>query len=430
MSAAHHYFVAIQPPPLPCIIPTLWASAETNTPTYEDKYKIKIIDNSLTGTRLWIWRVQDEDRTEQSRKQVNLAHKMFLVGQMTLEDYTAEAIKYLHGGGHSGGYGPDYDAALEDVHRFIIEIVNSLDDKTFHPGPYLSAKLEREYRKYKEAQNCRWTKEWHREFTQSLRDAPESSWRGEKNLESLKRGDTKARLEQAYAKYVDPQARREYGNTEENGKAFLKSRLITLVFAFAWSKIEGDIWGLPNAYKDADDFAQDVSMKVMNGLEKFVGGPANFYSWLHRICYTTGVDARREIEEAYADVVPFLVETEFEDGSMGEQEHPDVIRQFIIDDEPHHPVAAYVPPLNLKTTDAESLPHWLKGQDRTIAEGIKAGKTHLRIAEELGLKRDAVKQRAHRLTKKLGKWSKSREAKLNQQAKTDVEANLFTESEE
>jgi hypothetical protein len=151
-----------------------------------------------------------------------------------------------------------------------------------------------------------------------------------------------------------------------------------------------------------------------------------FYAWLNRISFTTSADAKREIDECCAGMVPFLVETEFEDGSVQMQEHPDVIKQYILDDEPHHPVAAYVPPLNLKTTDAESLPHWLKGEDRAIADGIRAGKTHLRIAEELGLKREAVKKRAQRLSKSLEKWSKSKEAKSNQQARTDVETNVET----
>ena len=71
----------------------------------ENKYALRILDNNVTGIKLWTWRVQDEDRTEQSRKQVNLAHKMYLADAMTITDYAQECIKFLHGGGHSGGYG-------------------------------------------------------------------------------------------------------------------------------------------------------------------------------------------------------------------------------------------------------------------------------------------------------------------------------------
>ena len=61
----------------------------------------------------------------------------------------------------------------------------------------------------------------------------------------------------------------------------------------------------------ADDFAQDVSMKVMSGLSKFVGGPGEFYSWLRTICRTTGVDATREIEVEFEGRIPLMVETPF-----------------------------------------------------------------------------------------------------------------------
>ena len=110
--------------------------------------------------------------------------------------------------------------------------------------------------------------------------------------------------------------------------------------------------------------------------------------------------------------------------------NPDVIKQYILNEEPWHRVAAYVSPPDLKTIEPEELPHWLKGTDLTIAQGRRAGKTHKHIAEETGLSPDAVRKAASRLTKTLGKWSKSSEAKSILQAKADVETNLFTDSEE
>ena len=59
----------------------------------ENKYTLRIIDNSVSGTRLWTWRVQDKDRMEQSRKQVNLAHSSYLSGLMSIPITGQECVE-------------------------------------------------------------------------------------------------------------------------------------------------------------------------------------------------------------------------------------------------------------------------------------------------------------------------------------------------
>ena len=123
----------------------------------------------------------------------------------------------------------DYDTALDDVQRFIIAIIDSLADKTFHPGPHLSTKLTNEYRKYKEASGDRRTEDGYLEYIQTLKDAPRQSWLdcGDNfgnGLGAIKYRINRAEIEQAYANHFNPAA-----TSGDGGSPLLETRLLTLL---------------------------------------------------------------------------------------------------------------------------------------------------------------------------------------------------------
>ncbi|WP_125484301.1 hypothetical protein [Edaphobacter aggregans] len=243
---------------------------------------------------------------------------------------------------------------------------------------------------------CPITKSGYSEPIEDSEDAPEQSWldtgdgRGN-SLEAIQYRRNKDGIEKAYANFIDPFV------TENNAHEIAGEYLLDCVIDFAKKKIKGAIHGLPDAFKDEDDYSQIVAMKVCNGLNKFVGGPGDFCAWLTTICHTVGCDAKREINANYAGMVPFLVETEFGE----EEEHPDVIRQYIHDEERHHPASRYVQPPDLKTV--EKLPDWVTGTNRLIANQLQAGSNCAEIAKGLGMNPATVRKRVERMRVKL-KW--------------------------
>ena len=65
---------------------------------------------------------------------------------------------------------------------------------------------------------------------------------------------------------------------------------------------------------DADDFVQEVFIKVFKNLSGY-RGEARFYSWLMRIAYNLGIDTIRTYS-AYAQ----MPEIDFEDSSLGPED--------------------------------------------------------------------------------------------------------------
>lgn len=182
------------------------------------------------------------------------------------------------------------------------------------------------------------------------------------------RKKTKEKLMTAYEGYQ----RREPGSAD---------RLMEQVRKFAYTKVyhlEHDFENFGSS-QTADDWAQNVSLAVWKGLDKFQGTPALFYSWVHKICFNEATDAFNIVKEESLTKVALFVKSLDEDSDEKQEEiNPEIYR------------------LDERETML-SIPASIQGVDRNICSLIIDGMNYAQVAEGLRMTEGAVKMRLLRL---------------------------------
>lgn len=166
-------------------------------------------------------------------------------------------------------------------------------------------------------------------------------------------------------------------------------KLLLLVQKFIYSKVyhlEYEFAKFGSA-ETADDWAQEATIEVWKGLHRFMNNPkstpALFYSWVHKIAFNKATDAFKRLLKEKATKVGLTVGTRDEYGaSDGEDENPEIYEGQEHNTNFHIPAS-------------------VKGVDYSICLLILAGMNYAQIAEELKLTEKAVRDRMHRLRKKL-----------------------------
>lgn len=193
-------------------------------------------------------------------------------------------------------------------------------------------------------------------------------------LAAIKRNTLKKHIEQAYDAYK----RKEPGSADN---------LFEAVRALAYVKVhhlEYDFKKFGSA-ETADDWAQDICVSVWSNLDKFVGTPSQFYSWVHKIAFNQATDAFTKLYEAQQIMTGLTVPARHNDSVDGDEEdNPELFREGGYDG------------------GGIGIPKSVTGTDRNICLLIRDGRSYAEVAEELaGMTEEGVKQRVKRLKKRL-----------------------------
>jgi RNA polymerase sigma factor (sigma-70 family) len=194
------------------------------------------------------------------------------------------------------------------------------------------------------------------------------------NVKGAKRQRTKDALIAAYVAYTQ-------------NKSDSLPVLLNLVRQFAVKKmytLEMDFWKTGTA-ETVDDWAQDVVIKVWQGLNQFSGTPDSFYPWLHRVVFNRSQDAFTMLADERTRKVPLSLKTRgTEDGNEHTQDNPDVYKSGARD-------------VLIKIPDS------IQGEDLEVCQLMIAGKTFIEIGNILELPPNTVVQRMVRLGKRMEK---------------------------
>lgn len=196
--------------------------------------------------------------------------------------------------------------------------------------------------------------------------------------------------------------------------------LLKLVNEFAFLKVRH----LEHDFKDfgsaetADDWAQEVSIKVWQNLEQFANNPAStpasFYSWVHKIAFNQATDAFNLLYEERRIKVDLTVPVRDDYGRKKdgeEEENPKIY-------------------MNGGASDiGPSIPRSAEGLDRTICNLLLTevrgeddrhrGRTYAEVARLLDMSVDAVEIRIRRMRDK-NKANKEQEKARRKQQRLDA----------
>ncbi len=170
-------------------------------------------------------------------------------------------------------------------------------------------------------------------------------------------------------------------------------RLLLLVREFAFLKVSHLEYEFHNVgtAETADDWAQEVCIKVWQSLPSFKGGSgSSFYAWVHRISFTTSADAFNTLKHAKDNKEPLLVSVSDDDSEDGDEE---------------------MNPILTGNPDPErwlSIPDEIQGVERNICWLIINGNSYAEIAKNLRLTEKAVRERMYKLRKKMKGRTKQR----------------------
>jgi RNA polymerase sigma factor (sigma-70 family) len=157
-----------------------------------------------------------------------------------------------------------------------------------------------------------------------------------------------------------------------------EGKLYLAIIDFATGKISGDLFDSPECSADSEDYAQEVAIRIWEKMHTFSGDPSSFYPWLHRICYTKGIQAYTKTTEESSKKVPLVVEVEDSDGL---EDNPLIYKE----QKPEH---------------VRELPNWIQGVDRWICDLIREDMTYAQIGKFLHITEKAVRQRVARMKDK------------------------------
>jgi len=180
-------------------------------------------------------------------------------------------------------------------------------------------------------------------------------------------------------------------------------RLLECVRKFAYMKLyhlEHDFKGFGSA-ETADDWAQDVAIKVLHDLDKKVfETPADFYSWVHKIAFNKSTDAFNSLKEKKATEVPLFIKSEEggdENGDTYEEENPLIHHQNGHDTYVHVEI-----PASVQGVDLTICYLLLQGVDvEKNGVYVRKSRTYAEVGNVLGITEDAVKKRLSRLKRRL-----------------------------
>lgn len=181
----------------------------------------------------------------------------------------------------------------------------------------------------------------------------------------------KSKLFTAYEKHL----RKEPGSTDG---------LFRVVRDYAYNKV----YGLEIDFKEmgssstADDWAQDVALKVWEGLQLRERTPSEFHAWVNRIATNAKTDAFDELMDQKTTNLPFFYELEEEGSEETFTEENPLIH------EEHEPFTIQIP-------------ECVQGLDRHICQFIMDGCSYAAIARMFEMTGDSVKGRMKRLKKKV-----------------------------
>lgn len=188
--------------------------------------------------------------------------------------------------------------------------------------------------------------------------------------------------------------------------------LLRAVTKFAYTKVyhlEYDFKDF-GSYETADDWAQDVAVKVWIALKngKFEGNGENFYSWIHKIAFNRATDAFNELEDEQRHKVSLTVESHRSsdpDGEEYEDDNPEIYSsepddtQWVGDGVDENGDVKYKQVR--RSSGIAQIPESVKGKDYLICIMIIDGLKQAEIAEKMGMSLSAVKRRLQALRKRL-----------------------------
>lgn len=188
------------------------------------------------------------------------------------------------------------------------------------------------------------------------------------------------KIDTAYREYL-----KGYPSSED---VFFKA-----VIEFAKVKIKSSLFDTNESKSTVEDHAQDVAIKVWSHLNTFNGGPEKFYPWLHRVCFTQGIDAFNEVKgEAEGKVDMFV-----EDATTGLMEDNPEVYASGVSYKQNGKQAYHIPSPQYQ----RELPEFIQDTDLKICMYIRADKTYSQIADLLETTEKAVELRVARMRKKI-----------------------------
>lgn len=160
--------------------------------------------------------------------------------------------------------------------------------------------------------------------------------------------------------------------------------LMLTVRNFAYTKV----YHLEFEFKDlgtsetADDWAQEVVLRVWQGLNKFHGTSEMFYSWVHKIAFNQATDAFNNLRSTKDSKVLLFEKEEDENGEIKEEENPEIHNQAGVE-------------------FSITIPKSVQGIDLNICKLIMDGMSYAEVADALKMTENAVEHRLRKLRKRL-----------------------------
>ena len=189
---------------------------------------------------------------------------------------------------------------------------------------------------------------------------------GEKlDYKALKKRDNRAAIVNAYSGYIKD--------------TVSESDFFAAVRKFALAKASWKLKELPKLSQTEEDVVQEMVLAVIKNLPNFQGTPDLFYSWLHRIVHTRGLDAIEKAEQE-RDRHAFLILLD-EDGQ--EFENPGLNGG---DSYRHNGNVEYYDSPQYR----RKLPEFIQGRGLQICGYIREDKTYPEIAEIMSISVDDV----------------------------------------
>jgi RNA polymerase sigma factor (sigma-70 family) len=197
---------------------------------------------------------------------------------------------------------------------------------------------------------------------------------GSNKSAGLKREGMKKKLMAAHVSY-------------KNGEAGSADHLLGLVRQFAYLKVyhlEFDFKGF-GSVETADDWAQEIVIKVWRGLDERERSSESFYAWVHKIAFNQATDAFNELHDARQEKVSLTVPVTL-DGSdeNEEEENPEIYR-----------ASKGYEGLNVQ------IPPSVQGIELNICKLLMDGKSYIGAAKSLNMSVSAVSKRMSRLKDRL-----------------------------
>lgn len=204
----------------------------------------------------------------------------------------------------------------------------------------------------------------------------------------VKRDKSRANLMRAFEDY-------------KQGKSGSMDTLLQIVRKFAFTKVshleyERDFEEFGSA-ETADDWAQDVTIKVWQMLETFHGTAAQFYSWTHKIAFNQATDAFNNLLKEKKTKVSLFVKNEEDEGDDHDGDGESV-ENPIIHDQSGYGFSLQIPASvqGLDLTICKLLLTEVRGKDDQ-----HRGRTYAEVGHVLDMTENAVETRLRKLRKRL-----------------------------